>query len=397
MTALPLTGLRVISAEQYGAGPFGSMYLAAMGAEIIKIEKPRCGDSSRASGPHLLGPHDSHFFQTFNQGKRSLTLDLKQPKGQEILHRLAESAHGVMNNLRGDQPARLGLDYPALSKVNPALVCLHLSGYGRTGPRAAWPAYDYLMQAEAGFLHLTGEPDGPPTRMGLSIVDYLSGITAAFALTAAVWGAGRTGHGQDVDVPLYDVAVHQLTYPATWYLNEGTGVGRQLRSGHPTVVPCELMPTADGHVFVMCVLPKFWEALAHILGAPGLISDDRFATPGGRRKNRDALMDILDALTRQHSTTELIELLAGEVPAAPVLDMVAALENPYLEEIDGIASVTHPERDGLRLLRSPIRLGGARLDPATGPALGADTDALLESVGYSADDRAALRSEGTIG
>jgi len=157
------------------------------------------------------------------------------------------------------------------------------------------------------------------------------------------------------------------------------------------------MPTADGQIFVMCVLPKFWEALTHILGAPDLISDDRFATPGARRKNRDALMDILDALTRQHSTAELLELLAGEVPAAPVLDMVAALENPYLEEIDGIASVTHPERDGFRLLRSPIRLDGARLDPAKGPKLGADTDELLESVGYSADDRAALRAEGTIG
>lgn len=396
MTQLPLTGLRVVSVEQYGAGPFGSLYLAHLGAEVIKIESPAGGDSSRASGPHFLGEHDSQFFQTFNQGKRSLTLDLKSEAGQEVLRRLAGSAQAVMNNLRGDQPAKLGLDYAALGPVRRDLVCLHLSGYGRTGPRAAWPAYDYLMQAEAGFMHLTGEPDGPPTRMGLSVVDYLSGITAAFALMASVWGAGRSGTGQDVDVALYDVAIHQLTYPATWYLNAGEETERRPRSGHPYVVPCELLPTADGHVFVMCVLPKFWEALARAMEVPELIDDPRFATPADRRANRDALAEALDARSRRATTDEWLERFAGRVPAAPVRTLPEALDNPYLEEVGGIGEVDHPALPGLRLLRSPIRLGGERLPMAPGPALGADSDAILGEIGYDAAARAALRAQGTV-
>lgn len=396
MTQLPLTGLRVVSVEQYGAGPFGSLYLAHLGAEVIKIESPAGGDSSRASGPHFLGEHDSQFFQTFNQGKRSLTLDLKSEAGQEVLRRLAGSAQAVMNNLRGDQPAKLGLDYAALGPVRRDLVCLHLSGYGRTGPRAAWPAYDYLMQAEAGFMHLTGEPDGPPTRMGLSVVDYLSGITAAFALMASVWGAGRSGTGQDVDVALYDVAIHQLTYPGTWYLNAGEETERRPRSGHPYVVPCELLPTADGHVFVMCVLPKFWEALARAMEVPELIDDPRFATPADRRANRDALAEALDARSRRATTDEWLERFAGRVPAAPVRTLPEALDNPYLEEVGGIGEVDHPALPGLRLLRSPIRLGGERLPMAPGPALGADSDAILGEIGYDAAARAALRAQGTV-
>jgi succinate---hydroxymethylglutarate CoA-transferase len=236
---LPLEGVRILSVEQYGAGPFGTLYLADLGAEVVKIEPPQGGDVSRASGPHYLGEGDSQFFQTFNRNKRSITLDLKHPDGQALLHRLVPRFDAVMNNLRGDQPAKLGLTYARLGPVKPSLVCAHLSAYGREGPRAAWPGYDYLMQAEAGFLSVTGEPGGPPARMGLSIIDYMTGITCSLALLAALLGAARTGRGRDVDVCLYDVAMHQLSYPATWYLNEGDVTGRRPRSGHPSVVPTE--------------------------------------------------------------------------------------------------------------------------------------------------------------
>ncbi len=169
----PLEGVRVLAVEHYGAGPFGSMHLADMGADVIKIENPAAGgDTARIVGPHLLGDGDSEFFQTLNRNKRSLGLNLKAPEGREVFEKLVATADGVTNNLRGDQPGKLRLTYDDLKKVNPRIVCAHLSAYGRDGPRVTWPGYDYLMQGEVGFMALTGEPDGPPTRMGLSIVDF---------------------------------------------------------------------------------------------------------------------------------------------------------------------------------------------------------------------------------
>ncbi len=393
---LPLQGLRILSAEQYGAGPYASLHLADMGAEVIKIEPPGTGDSSRQSGPHFLGENDSHFFQAFNGGKRSLTLDLRKPAGQEVLRRLAATADAVMNNLRGDQPAKLGLTHEALAPVKPSLVCMHLSGYGRTGERAAWPAYDYLAQAEAGFMHLTGEPDGPPTRMGLSVVDYLTGITAAFALTAALLGAARSGRGRDVDVTLLDVAMHQLTYPATWYLNEGYAIERRPRSGHPTVVPCEAFPTEDGHLFVMCILPKFWTALCEALDLPDLPADPRFATPAARLANRDALAAMLDTRFATAPTTRWVALLAGRVPVAPVLTLAQALDSSHVAASAGIQAIDHPARPGFRVLSSPIRLDGGRPRARPGPVLGADTGAILAEAGFAAPEIEVLRAQGVV-
>lgn len=392
----PLAGVRVLSVEQYGAGPWASLYLADMGAEVIKIEAPQGGDSSRATGPHLLGPDDSLFFQTFNLGKRSVALDLRSEEGREVFRRLAGTADAVMNNLRGDQPGRIGLDHAALGQVKPSLVCVHLSGYGRTGERAAWPAYDYLMQAEAGYLHLTGEPEGPPTRMGLSIVDYLTGVTTAFALTAALFGAARTGRGRDVDVTLYDVAMHQLTYPAVWYMNAGDETRRRPRSGHPSSVPTEMFPTADGHIFVMCVLPKFWEAFCALIGQGDLPRDARFATPRDRFANREALVAILDPVLKAEGTAHWMARLAGQVPVAPVLTLAQALDNPWLAAAGGVQVAGHPAGP-LRVLSSPIRVDGARAAARAAPALGADTEAVLTEAGFSAAEMAGLRARGVIG
>jgi crotonobetainyl-CoA:carnitine CoA-transferase CaiB-like acyl-CoA transferase len=377
------------------------MHLADLGADIVKIEAPARpgvapGDSARHAGPFFLGPNDSQFFQSFNRGKRSVVLDLHQPQGYAAFLRLATKADAVLNNLRGDQPAKLRITYADLQAANPRLVCAHLSGYGRTGPRAGWPAYDYLAQAEAGYLHLTGEPDAPPTRMGLSIIDYMSGVTMAYALTAALLGAYRSGTGCDVDVTLYDVAMHQLSYPATWYLNEGYVSERRPRSGHPSVVPCEMYPTADGWLFIMCMTPKFWIALCEVIGRPELAADQRFRGFAERFANRDALAETLDGEFRRATTGAWMQRLGGRVPAAPVLTLPQALDNPHFHATEGVLTLGHPRRDDLKMIAAPIRIDGRRPGAKAGPALGADTEALLAEAGLSATDIAALREAGAI-
>lgn len=400
--SLPLDGLRIVSVEQYGALPHGTMHLADLGADVIRVETPddgsgTPGDMARHTGGFALGPNDSQFYQTFNRNKRAITLDLTSTAGRSVLHRLVGSAEAVANNLRGDLPARLGLDYAALSAVKPAIVCVHISGYGRDNARAKWPAYDYLAQAEAGYAMLTGEPGWPPTRAGLSLVDMMSGLTAALGLVAAVMGARATGLGRDVDVSLYDVAIANLNYPATWYLNDGFAVPRRPRGGHPTVVPCEMFPTADGHVFVMCIKPAFFARFCAALGQPELPRDPRFATFEDRLANRDALVALLDPPMRAEATAHWMATLGGQVPIAPVLDLPRALDNPFFRDRGGVVSAPHPERADLKLVASPIRLDGATLPARAAPGYGADTDRVLAEAGFSADDIAALRAQKVIG
>ena len=255
---LPLAGLRILAVEQYGAGPAGTVYLADLGAEVIKVENLReGGDVGRDVGPHFFGPRDSQFFQTFNRNKRSIALDLRGDAGRSVFRDLARTADGVLNNLRGDLPAALGLTYDALRDVNERIVCAHLSAYGREGSRAAWPGYDYLMQAEAGHMSLTGDPNGPPERYGLSVVDLMTGLVACFGLLAGITAARSSGRGRDVDTSLFDLALFNLNYPGTWYLNAGAVQGRTARSAHPSLVPSQLYRTADGWLFVMCNKEKF--------------------------------------------------------------------------------------------------------------------------------------------
>jgi crotonobetainyl-CoA:carnitine CoA-transferase CaiB-like acyl-CoA transferase len=372
----PLEGVRILAVEQYGAGPYGTQLLAELGAEVIKIENPETGgDVSRATGPYFLGKDDSQFFQTFSRGKKSVALDLKSDVGRAAFLKLVAGADAVANNLRGDQPGKLGLTYAHLKGANPKIVCAHLSAYGRDNSRASWPGYDYLMQAEAGFLQLSGEPDGPPVRCGLSVIDFHTGSQFAVGILAAIMGARQTGQGCDVDVSLFDVALHQLSYPATWYLNEGVKTGRLPRGAHPSIAPSQLFRTRDGWLMLMCQTPKFWEAFCDRVGRPDLASDSRFSDIAGRRQNLGALTETLDALLQTRDSSEWISLLGGHVPVAPVFDIAQALDNPFVGEVGMQDVVEHPDATAgeLRMLASPIKINGQRTPGRRAPKLGEHT------------------------
>ncbi|HBU60887.1 MAG: CoA transferase [Oceanicaulis sp.] len=386
----PLSGLRVLTIEQDGAGPYGTQLLASLGADVIKIENPSTGgDSGRCAGPYFLGEYDSEFFQTFNRGKRSMALDLKDRGDRRIFERLLATADACANNLRGDLPAELQVDYAHLRKIKPDIVCAHLSAYGRDSERAHWPGYDYLMQAEAGLMAMTGEPDAPPTRFGMSMIDYMGGAMMALGLVSAVLGAKRTGRGCDVDVSLYDVALNQLSYPATWYLNEGKCAERQERSAHPSVAPSQLFRTADGWIFVMCQAPKFWGAFCKAIGREDLLANPAYADMAARRMNREKLQNELDAFLSTRTTAAWMARLGGVAPAAPVNSMSCALGAP--EARSRIETVSHPDKpEGLKLVRDPVRINGQNAPSCRAPKLGEDTrDILDEMLSDKPGDRAA--------
>ncbi len=373
---LPLQGIRVLAIEQFGAGPYGSMYLADLGAEVIKIESRQTGgDPARTTGAVLLGDDDSAYFQAFNLNKKSVTLNLKSDEGKELFHELVKTADVVWNNLRGSQPQKLGLDYASLKHIKSDIICTHISAYGRDNDRADWPGYDYLMQSECGFLQLTGEPDSPPARFGLSMIDFMTGTVAGMGCLAALIGREKNG-GRDVDVSLFDVALHQLSYPGTWYMNHDIRTERLPRSSHPSQTPVQLLKTADGWIFIMCMTDKFWGLLIDIIEHPELNDDPRFGTMRDRAVNRDALTPVLDEILQQDDTSNWIAKLQTHVPVAPVYDLPAALDNPFVEQINMRTSVPH--RDGeLKVLRNPIRFNEERVATTPGKGLGENNDELL--------------------
>jgi succinate---hydroxymethylglutarate CoA-transferase len=397
-----LNGLRILAVEQYGAGPFGSQGLADLGAEVIKIENPReGGDMSRSIGPHfdrrLPQTSQSYFFQSVNRNKKSLGLDLSTHKGQEIFRRLAATADAVSCNLRGDVVPKLGITYAQLSDVNSKIVCAHLTGYGRTGARAAWPGYDYLMQAEAGYFDLTGDAEGPPSRMGLSIVDFMAGTTLAQAVLAGVISARATGQGRDIDVSLYDLAMHNLNYVGHWYLNKGITTTRLSRSAHPVLTPCQSYRTADGWIYLMCNKEKFWAILCAHLGKPEWAVDPAFATFADRLAQRDRITGMLDEALSVKTTSQWLVQFGGSIPAAPILTVAQALDNPFASDHGCIEPISMGEGEvPLRMLANPIRVQSPKQQSRAGPALGADTDSLLHDIGMSKDEITQCREEGIL-
>ncbi len=391
----PLEGVRIISVEQYGAGPFSTMQLADLGAEVIKIENTTDGGDV---GRHVRHPDDplpagdSMFHQAFNRNKRSITLNLKTDEGTEILHRLVKTADAVFNNLRGDLPAKLGLTYDALKHVNEKIVCVHLSAYGRNNERESWPGYDYLMQAECGYLSLTGEPDGPPSRCGLSLVDLSTGLQAAVALSSGIIGARTSGKGSDYDVSLFDAAIANICYVGTWYLTAGVNTGRVARSGHPNLTPSQLYKTKDGWIFIMCNKEKFWPVMCKAMDRPELATDPDFARFADRLRNRDQLTDVLDEAFSIHTTDEWMEKFAGRVPAAPVNDIAKALDNPFARSTGQIISYDAPDGTTVTSTGPAIRIPGQAPLTKGAPEMAADLEDVLAEIGITMDQLEELKA-----
>jgi len=392
-----LSGLRILAVSQFGAGPFGTLHLADLGAEVIKIENPATGgDVARTVPPYTIAG-DSLYFQSLNRNKHSITLDLKQPDGQRVFHDLVRVSDAVFSNLRGDLPEALGLTYNRLQGINPRIVCCSLTGFGTTGPRRADPAYDYILQGLAGWMSLTGDPEAPPAKSGLSLVDFSAGAVAMVGLLAAVLVAQRTGRGCDVDVSLFDTAISMLNYVAIWTLNQGYHPERLADSAHPTIVPGQVFETRDGYLLVLCFKEKFWQTLTQVLEAPELADDPRYGSFAARYEHREALIADLKRRFRTRTTADWLARLQDRVPCAPVNSVEEALQEELVGARDMIVEVDHPAFGPLKEVRTAVKAGHASGEDRPAPALGADTADVLSSIlGYTEEEIARLAREGVV-
>ena len=394
---LPLAGVRVLAFTQLGAGPYAMTVLGDLGAEIIKVEDPVTGGDEARNVPPFAEDGDSLYFPSFNRNTSSLSLNLRVSEGRALLRRLVAVSDAVYANCRGDLPAKLGLTYSDLETVNPRIVCCTLSGFGTTGPRAADPAYDYLLQGLAGFMSVTGDPNAPPTRCGVAVVDFAGGLMSAVGLLIGLMRARATGVGGDVDVALLDTAISMLNYLAVWNLNRGIQPTRAAESAHPTLVPSQLFPTRDGYLIIMCMKEKFWQRLAQKLELPHLAHDQRFRTFADRLAHRGELIPLLKQRFADKTTAEWLASLRGVVPCAPVYSVDEALRDEQVRARDMVIAYDHPRFGTVREVGCPIKID--RIAPCYGPAarLGADTDALLRELLDMGDEEIrALRAAGAI-
>lgn len=395
----PLADVRILAVEQYGAGPFGTLHLAELGAEVIKLEDPATGGDVGRYVPPFQAGEDSLFFESFNRNKQSLSLDVTNAAGRRVFEDLVRVSDVVYSNLRGDVPARLRLRHADVKDLNPRIVCCSLSGFGLTGPRRHEPAYDYILQGLAGWMSLTGEPDGPPAKSGLSLVDYCGGFVAALAVLAGVHAARRDGVGLDCDVSLFDTAVSLLAYLGTWHLTAGFLPERTAGSAHPSLVPFQNFRTADGWIVVACPKEKFWERLTEAIGRPELARDPRFADFAGRRAHADVLLPILTKAFAEASSAHWLERLArAGVPCGPVNSVSQALTDPQTLARQLVVETTHPRFGLVRQLASPVRVGADPPVQRRAPRRHEDEEAILGGLlRYDRERIERLAAQGAFG
>ena len=395
----PLADIRILSLEQYGAGPFGTLHLADLGAEVIKVEDPRVGGDVGRYVPPYANEEDSLFFEAFNRNKKSISIDLLTPEGRAVFEDLVKVCDVVYSNLRGDVPAKMKITYNDLKHLNPKIVCCSLTGFGMTGPRSSEPGYDYILQGLAGWMDLTGEPDGPPTKSGLSMVDYSGGFVAAISLLAGVHAARRDGVGMDCDLSLYDAAIGMLTYPGVWHMNAGFTPIRTHHSAHPSLVPFQAFEASDGWIIVGCAKEKFWQRLTEVIGKPEWASDPRFTTFADRQKNATTLLPMLEEIIRQRTVDEWLSVLyPASIPCGPINDVAQAMLEPHTIARNLIFETEHPRYGTLKNLASPVKVGNEVVVHRRAPQRNENFDEVMGGLlNYSPEKIASLSDAGAFG
>jgi crotonobetainyl-CoA:carnitine CoA-transferase CaiB-like acyl-CoA transferase len=393
-----LSGIKVLDLCRVVSGPFATMHLGDLGADVVKIEDPRNGDESRRYGPPFVAGQSAYFLSV-NRNKRSCTVDLKSKAGRDVILALARVADVVVENFRPGTLDKWGLSFEALRAENPQLILCSITGFGRYGPDADRPGYDLILQGESGVMDITGAADGPPMKVGTSIADLVTGLYASQAVLAALMKRLRTGKGGRVDVSMLDAMASLLTFNAGMYFASGESPKRR-GNAHPTISPYETFPVSDGWINVGVANDKFWSSFCGAIGQNDLLADPRFDSAPNRASNRAALSEILQPIFARKSRSEWLETLrAGGIPCGAIKTVGEVCETPQLTERGMVQTVRHPASGDVRFIARPIRFDEMPPAPSSPPPmLGEHTaEVLSEWLGWTQPDLERFTTEGAFG
>lgn len=392
----PLSDVKILDASRVLAGPYASMTLGDLGADVVKVERPDGGDQTRDWGPPNIGDQSAYYLST-NRNKRSITINLKTDEGREIFRKLAEDSDVLIENFRTGGMEKFGVGYEDLKKVNPSIIYCSITGYGESGPWKNRPAYDIILQAEGGFMSITGEEDGPPIRIGVALVDIITALYATQSILAALHERGDGEEGQKIDVSMFDCEISTLTYMANYYFATGQSPERN-GSKHPTIAPYQAFETKDDYIIVGAGSQGIWNRFCEAIEREDLKDDPRFKDNSKRVENREELEDILVPIFKKKTTAEWVSVLeAKDVPATSVNDMEEVFDTNQVEARDMLKSIDHPTIGKLQSIGIPIKLGktpgSIRKHP---PRMGEHNEEVLQELGYQESEIAELRRAGAI-